>query len=145
MRQSALEFIAYLRAGRMQPSWQSTDSWKANYKGQSVCVIRLSKGSWCLVPRISRWNKLVDSYNLYETEIAEAGLRDTVLANVNYCRRCANCGPGWAMTILGKEHEDVCHNVPVRYVDPGITEINCIKRILELMKHTVEAQKNVGA
>ncbi len=142
MQQAALAFAAHLRTKKMQPSWQSTDSWKVNHKGQNVCVIRLSKGSWCVVPRISRWNKLIDSYNLYEKEITEEGMRDTVLANVNFCRRCASCGPGWPMTILGKEHEDVCHNVPVRYVDPGEAELDCVKRILELMRQTADAQKN---
>ena len=141
MKQSALDFVVYMRANKMQPSWQSSNSWKANYKGQNVCVIRLLEGSWCVVPRISRYNKLIDSYNLYEKEIAEEGLQDIVLANINYCRRCANCGPGWTMAFFGKEYDDVCHNVPVRYVDPGEAEISCIKRILGLMRHTVGESK----
>jgi len=145
MRQAALDFVAYMRDNKMQPSWQSTNSWKANYKGQNICVIRISEGSWCVVPRISRWNKLIPSYDLYEREITEEGLRSIVLANVNICRRCANCGPGWSMTFLGKGFDDVCHNVPVRYVDPGEAEIACIKRVLELMRQrvgeSVEASK----
>ena len=141
MKQSALDFIAYMRANRMQPTWQSSDSWKANYKGQNVCVIRLSKGSWRVVPRISRWNKLIDSYNKYEKEITEEGLKGIVIANINICRSCAGCGPGWEMTFFGKEHKNVCHNVPVQYVNPGEAEINCIKKILELMRHTVSENK----
>jgi len=137
MQQSALDFITYMRANKMQPSWQSTNSWKATHKGQNICVIRLSKGSWCVVPRISRWNKLISSYHLYEKEIKEEGLQNIILANINFCRHCANCGPGWEMTFFEKHYEDVCHNVPIRYVDPGNVEINCIKRILELMKQTV--------
>ena len=137
MRESALAFVAYMRANRMQPSWLSTNSWKANYKGQNVCTLRLSPSSWCVVPRINRWNKLISSYNLYEKELAEAGLRDIVLANVNFCRRCANCGPGWGMEILGVDYENVCHNVPVRYIDPGDKEIDCVKQVLEWMKGTV--------
>jgi len=136
-RRSALDFVAYMRANKMQPSWQSTNSWKANYKGQNICVIRLSKGSWCVVPRISRWNKLVNSYNLFENEIAEEGLTGIVHANVNICRSCANCGPGWEMTFLGKTFGNVCHNVPVRYIDPGAAEIGCIKKVLDLMKHRI--------
>jgi hypothetical protein len=140
-KQFALDFIAYMRANKMQPAWLSTNSWKANHKGQNVCTIRLSEGSWCVVPRISRWNKLISSYNLYEKEIEEEGLQDVVLANINFCRRCANCGPGWKINFFGKEYENVCHNVPVRYVDPGEVEINCIKRILELMRITIGENK----
>ena len=141
MKQSALDFIAYMRATKMQPTWQSTNSWKANYKRQNVCVIRLSEKSWCVVPRISRWNKLIDSYNLYEKEITEEGIKNIVLANINICRSCANCGPGWEMTFFGKKYDNVCHNVPVRYINPGETEIECIKKILELMRHTVGENK----
>jgi len=141
MKHSALDFIAYMRANKMQPAWQSTNTWMAKHKGQNVCAIRLSEGSWCVVPRISRWNKLISSYNIYEKEISEEGLKNIVLANINICRSCANCGPGWRMTFFGKEYENVCHNVPVRYMDPGEAEINCIKRILELVKHTVSENK----
>ena len=143
MKRSALDFVAYMRASKMQPSWQSTNSWKASFKGQNICVIRLSNGSWCVVPRISRWNKLIGTYDIYEEELKRDGLTDIVLANVNFCRSCAGCGPGWKMTFFGMEHENVCHNVPVRYIDPGETEIDCIKKVLELMKHTVENVKNV--
>jgi len=141
MKQSALDFIAYMRANKMQPSWLSTNSWKANYKGQNVCAIRLSKGSWCVVPRISRWNKLISSYNLYEKELKEKGLQDIVFANINFCRSCANCGPGWGMTFFDKNFENVCHNVPVRYIDPGEAEIDFIKKILDLMKQTIADNK----
>jgi len=143
MKRTALDFVAYLRANKMQPSWQSTNSWKANFKGQNVCVIRLSQRSWRVVPRISRWNKLINSYNLYEDELTKEGLADIVLANVNFCRSCAGCAPGWKMIFFGREHDNVCHNVPVWYVDPGEAEIGCIKRVLELMRYTIESGKNI--
>jgi len=126
MKRSALDFVAFMRA---------------NHKGQNVCVIRLSEGSWRVVPRISRWNKLIHSYSSYEKEITEEGLQDIALANANICRRCANCGPGWGMTFFGREYGNVCHNVPVRYMDPDEAEINYIKRILEWMRHTVGKNK----
>ena len=143
MKQSALDFVAYMRGNKMQPSWQSTNTWMAKHKGQNVCAVKLSKGSWCVVPRISRWNKLINSYNLYEKELTQEGLTGIVLANVNFCRSCAGCAPGWKMTFFGREHENVCHNVPVRYVEPGEAEIGCIKRVLELMRHTVGGTNNV--
>ena len=138
MQQSACDFVAYMRANKMQPAWQSTNTWKANYKSQNICIIKLSHGSWCIIPRISRWNKLINSYNLYEKEIADEGLRDIVFSNVNICRSCANCGPGWEMTFFGQKFENVCHNVPVRYVDPGAAEISFIKKVLDLMKLSIQ-------
>lgn len=136
MRRTALGFVGYMRAHKMQPVWQSTNTWKANYKGQNICAIRLSEGSWRVEPRVSRWNKLIDSYNKYEMELTEDGLHDTVIANIYYCVSCANCGPGRDMDFFGKVYGNVCHNVPVRYIDPGEAEITCIKRILELMGKT---------
>ena len=146
MKTAALDFIAYMRANKMPPSWLSGNSWKANHKGQNVCVVRLSEGSWRVVPRISRWNKLISSYNLYEKELRGEGLLETVLENVNYCRLCANCGPGWEMEFFGDKYGNVCHNVPVQYTDPGEAEIKCIKRVLELMRNTVgeSGKQNAG-
>jgi len=140
-RRLALEFAAYLRANKMQPSWQSTNSWKSLHKGQNVCVIRLLEGSWRVVPRISRWNKLINSYDIYEKELGEAGLKEIVAANVNHCRSCAGCAPGWKISIFETEHENVCHNVPVWYKDPGEAELNCVRTVLELMKRTIGCAK----
>ena len=139
MMQSALDFAAYMRANKMQPAWLSTNSWKANYKGQNICAVRLSKGSWRVVPRISRWNKLISSYNIYESELAKEGLLDTVLENIHFCTGCANCGPGWDTDFFGQKYKNVCHNVPVQYIDPGEAEISCIKRILALMRAGISA------
>ena len=139
MMQSALELMAHMRANKMPPSWQSTNTWKAIHKGQNTCVIRLLEGSWIVAPRISRWSRPVKSYNLYEKEIVGEGLQYILIANINFCGACCTCGPGWKMDFLGKEYENVCHNVPVRYVDPGEAEIGFIKRVLELMRHTIAA------
>ena len=84
---------------------------------------------------------MISSYDLYERELTEEGLTETVLANVNVCRSCANCKPGWEMTFFGMKFENVCHNVPVRYANPGEKEIKCIKRVLELMRETVGRNK----
>ena len=142
MKQSALNFIAYLRANRMQPVWQSTNTWRVNHKGQQICAVQLADSSWRVAPRISRWNKLINSYNIYEKQLSEAGLKETVLANINYCRRCAHCGPGWRMDFFGKDYENVCHNVPVRYTDPDEAEIGCVKKVLALICQTIAEHKN---
>ena len=140
MREAAQALITHMRANKMQPTWQAINGWGVIKNGTKICSIGLKKDSWSVVPRISRWNKLVSSYNLYEQEL-DADQKDIVLANINHCRRCANCGPGWDMQFFGKEYKDVCHNAPVQYIDPDVTELECIKAVLELMKTTVAANK----
>ena len=142
VKKSALDFIAYMRANKMQPVWLSHNTWKANYKGKGICSVRLPKSDfpckyWIVHPHISRWNKLIGSYDLYEEQISSCDLQDIVWENVNICRSCANCGPGWDMSFLGREFTNVCHNIPVWYCDPNEAEIDFIKKILDLMKQTI--------
>ena len=146
VKESALEFIAYMRKNKMQPTWLSHNTWKANYKGKGICSIRLPKSYmpykyWSVCPHVSRWNKLISSYNLFEEQIIDSGSQNIVWDNVNICRSCANCGPGWDMSFLGKEFKNVCHNIPVWYCDPGELEIDFIKKILDLMKQTIADNK----
>ena len=146
VKESALDFIAYMRKNKMQPTWLSHNTWKVNYKGKGICSIRLPKNYfpykyWVICPHISRWNKLISSYDLFEDQIVSDGSQSIVWDNVNICRSCANCGPGWDMSFLGKEFNNVCHNIPVWYCDPNEAEINFIKKILDLMKQTIAVNK----
>lgn len=141
-----LEFVAYMRANRMQPAWSAYNSWAARYKGKKICTIRLPLPhgpyqSWVVVPHISRWNKQISSYDLYEAPIAQGGLQEMVWDHVNFCRRCANCGPGWDMAFLGRAFKDVCHNVPVWYPDPNEAELDFIKKVLAWMQGTLQDGK----
>ena len=138
----ALDFIAYMRENKLQPTWMSHNTWKASYKRRNICFIRLPKNNmpydyWAVHPHISRWNKFISNYDVFKDQIIDSGTRSIVWDNVNICRNCANCAPGWDMSILGREFTNVCHNIPAWYCDPGETEIDFIKMILDLMKQTM--------
>jgi len=132
MKQTALDFVAYARANKMQPNWQSTNTYGANYKGKGTLRITLSKGSWRVFYCIGR-----NSLALYEEEIVEANLQDVVTANINFCHCGASCGPGKDTMFFGKEYSNVCRNIPVIYINPGEKELDCIKKILEMLKNTI--------
>ena len=145
-RDAALSFVAYMRANKMQPSWTAHNSWSANYKGKKICTIRLPLAHfpykhWVICPHISRWNKMISSYDTYKDEIERDGYEAYVWDNVNICRSCANCGPGWDITVLGKDFSNICHNIPVWYKDPTDETIGFVKYILLLIQKTIAESK----
>ena len=88
VKNTAMAFIAYMRANKMRPVWSACNSWSASYKGKKICTIRLPLDhfpylNWVVVPHISRWNKLIDRYDLYEETIKSNGWCDIVWDHVN--------------------------------------------------------------
>ena len=146
VKNSALGFIAHMRENKMQPVWSAHNSWSANYKGKKICTVKLPLSffpykRWVIIPHISRWSKITGSYNEYEGAIKNDGLQNLVWENVNVCRSCANCGPGWDTTFLGRDFKNVCHNIPVWFRDPDEKEIEFVKIILRLMRQTMVEKK----
>lgn len=136
MSKAALDFVAYLRANKMSPTWANANAWKASYKGKGICYVRLEKegfwdrkGLWVITP-------LIDHYDEIEDVIMHEGLQTIIWDNLYYCKQChpAPCNIR-DMTILGKEFKGLCGGrPPVWFWDPDETTINCIKRMLELEK-----------
>jgi hypothetical protein len=158
-RKAALDFIAWLRANKMKPAWSAWQIWKASYKGNVICTIRLPyppcKDTWGITPIINHISK-------YEESVISEGLQNILLDNVVYCvyssgqsgigcSRNKPCFGGESRKILGKEIKYVCHDSPtdnltryIRFLDPNETTIDGIKRLLKKKKKAREENSECG-
>jgi len=136
-RETALDFVGYIRADKMAPAWASTNSWKVSYKGQCLCYLRtagtaryhnLDDGSWHI-------NFAVYSDNVYEISVSDEAVK-MIWDNVRYCTNCSNCIPANHLTINGKEFDKVCHQWLV-IKNPDADQLNCIKKLLEAVRFTI--------
>ena len=134
MKKVALNFVAFMRANKMQPVWQSTNTWKANYKGKCICYVRLKTAgkisdrcSWSIQPYTNHMPE-------YEETIINEKLQNTVWDNLNYCYGChsAPCRQK-EITIFEKQAKCICNGTfATLFFDPDEVIINVIKKLLEL-------------
>ena len=47
-KETALNFLAYLKSLKMTPRWSNANAWVVNYKSRGVCKIYLWGNSWCM-------------------------------------------------------------------------------------------------
>jgi len=158
MKKTALDFVAWLRANKMNPVWASANIWKATYKGGTICALQLPisgysvyKNSWIISPHLNRINE-------YETEIASEELQDTVLDCIVYCDHASGCSGhgcspnkfcagGDTKTILNKELSGVCCagcNAAfafTRICDPDLTAVSNIKKLILMEQKAREEKK----
>ena len=155
---NALDFIAYLRANKMKPSWTLTNQWKAAFKSRNICRITLApwsekkKNKWVVTAYLENLKK-------YEDTLIAENLQRFLWDNVFYCvqkppdspppeelRNYAlkypcnlwGCAPGKSITVCGKELTHICCNGNRQYFwfhDPDKATIAAIKRLLELEQH----------
>ena len=141
--ESALKFIAYLRADKINPGWANVhNAWKGSYKGKPVYYIRLGR-EWVRDTKNVKWVIIVYLNHIreYEEKIFEESWQNIIWDDLHHCRRCNNgCAPGVDRTILGKEFTGLCNGIfysgrfPVSFVNPVDTDIIIIKKMLELEK-----------
>ncbi|MCL2546582.1 MAG: hypothetical protein FWE06_05230 [Oscillospiraceae bacterium] len=139
----ALDFVAFLRESKINPTWTLHNAWKVMNKGKPICYIRLGccfwrskhsdDGRWEVTPYLNHMSE-------YENAVLDEGLQDLIWDNLCYCKSCGNnCAGSVNKTILGKEIENICggnigYRFPVPITNPDDTEIDGIKRLLELEK-----------
>ncbi|MCL2433424.1 MAG: hypothetical protein FWD16_02770 [Clostridia bacterium] len=139
MQKTALGFVEYLRANKINPVLTNHNAWKAVCKGKALLYIRICDAdhyrrrcpdnppSWVIT-------LYFDNLKKYEDMVISEGLQSIIWDNVGYyCKSCRGCAPGGDITVLGKEINGVCIKVPLTWAfDPDQATINGIKRLLEL-------------
>ena len=133
MNESALDFVAWLRSNKLTPGQYGINRWKVSNKGTGICFIVLGSNVW---KQHDSWVIRLDLTHIkeYEAEMLNEGLKEFVWANIHHCWHCAGCAPGVDMTIMGKEYQGLCKTMILYSCDPGETEINAIKKLLEFEK-----------
>lgn len=152
---SALDFIAYLRANKMSPVWTSANSWKCSHKNQGVCYVRTygtadnhtsSVGSWS----VTLYGDYIDQYN----DFVIKGNYQDIVWNTRALKKCHRCHPekcapeggeetftGFAMTFFGKEFRNVCRNGDTSFSDPDERIIDYIKGAIDILRQKIEENK----
>ena len=131
-RENILEFITYLKENKITTRWASVNSWNVLHKSKNVAWIKLFEGSWYIDP-------IVDfNDENFVSSIKKDKFEKIIWSNVEMCNNClpnGQCTPGHSINILGKEYKNVCR--APRFKNPGINEINCIKKIFEYRKNII--------
>jgi len=124
-----LDFIKWLRANKISPTWATRNSWMVSVKGKRVCYIRVSQldglftGSW--------WVSFHAEGLVDENLINDEKLKEIAWSNIRKCRVCNSCFPGNNRVILGKEFEDICGLAAPDFWNPGADEIECMKKLIQ--------------
>jgi hypothetical protein len=152
----ALDFVACLRAYKMNPAWTLTNQWKAVCKGKNL--FRICLDPWNPQGKNRKWVVVAYLQNLddYAGTVITEGLQQFLYDSVYYCvnkpsgsppgeefRQYAflppcngwNCAPGKDITVCGKELTNICRNSNRQYFwfhDPDNAVLSAIKRFLEL-------------
>ena len=142
MLKTALDFVAYLRADKMNPAWTLHNAWKAAYKGKPIFYIRLGK-EWVRKTENVKWvfTPYLNHIDEYEDEIFKENWQHMIWDDLHYCRNCGHKCPPGIKSILGKEFSGLCHGIfyggrlPVSFVNPDEAAINRIKKLLEFEKN----------
>ena len=144
-RQSALDFVEYLRENNMQPQWSSANSWKFSYKGKGAGHIRIEKDAWSPSPDN-------DFTKEFEDFVIKEGLRDFLWANPAYCRpechrhtcakrhgKTAETYTGVTRKLFGKEFENMCASGGVRFpYNPDEKMVGYIKKLIDFRRRAIE-------
>jgi len=139
LKEIMIDFAVYACANKMPIKWASANRWKAMYKNKIIFWICLPESPDSHYKHIC---PCLNHLNMYEDTIKNEGLQNYIWDNVKICRNvlygsCNSHGtaPGHNEKILGKDFENVCHqNKYFAVYNPNETDIDCIKRLLELEK-----------
>jgi len=137
MMGTALDFVAYLRAAKMNPGWAGVhNAWRANNRSKPICYIRLGK-EWIRDTKNVKWVIVLYLNHMeeYADVIHNEGWQEIIWADLHYCRNCAyGCFPGGSKKILEKEFSGLCPTFynKVNFVNPDEAKIKIIIGLLEL-------------
>jgi len=157
LKESALEFAAYMRESKMPFKIHSTSqsSQSARYKNKIICQLMIYSAAdknfvygeftgfqaWLVIPSLDRINN-------YEDLIIKNGLQNVLWDNALYCvwgensglskknQKCNpnnGCAGGVSLARCGKTLKGVCmcRTYPI-FRNPNKVEIAAIKRLIEL-------------
>ena len=146
IKNTLLDFAAYLRANKMPPQWAAINSWKFLYKKERIGYIRLIDGAWFfdyIIPKIEKGRELYKT-NLtidenFEEFAAGENLQEFIWDNVKDCTGCisaGHCSPK-NLTILGKDFKRLCWNGNLSFKNPDAEDIKLLKKLYDYLRNNV--------
>ena len=127
IKETALEFVAYLHEHNMTPQqWFGPEIWKTPYEGKYYFF-----GIFMNVPGKFRMYFYRCDYN----GESDKEYIKTVHDHVKPCVSCGGeCAPGMDMTIFGKEFPNTCFQFPIQFENPDVGTLEHIKKLIEYWK-----------
>jgi len=121
-----LDFVKWLRANRMTPTFAYKNEEGANYTSR-VCYLKLRNDSWHIWPAGRKQEYVCDFLICEELkELVSAGLPPCN----KECRHQCNSGLGHIITVCGVNFEDKCNWSPIRFQNPDTETLKIIKKII---------------
>ena len=138
-KKNSLEFVAYLRANKLNPLWATPLSWKVSLKNEGVCYIKLFAGGRPGYNDREAGDWIVNPHGGfkggYESIFSDDKGKEISWANIKYCIGCSKVCVGekkWRrVSVLGREFDKVCKNVVFNWSNPDADTIEYIKKMIE--------------
>jgi len=119
------KFIVWLKENKMTPQTSSPNTWKATYKGNTMCYLHFEKE---LSVEFLRDRSLsIDFDELLEC----AKTKDFIFSIAKQCTNCYKCAPGISVVINGQKL-NVCR---IRCYSPTESDIDLFIGIIERWKN----------
>jgi len=121
MRDTALEFTAYLDAKQLSPRpWFGPGYWRIPYGAYYLCGLVVNEHRWRV------WFFTGDYSGAFP-----AGFIHAVHDAVKRCGECSgDCPGGKTALIFGQEFADACFQFPIQFENPADSTVDVIKALL---------------
>ena len=131
VKETALEFVAYLRANKLTPRYSSVNSWNVSYKGKMLCYIKIidrtEKSTWNIAFRLEEFNR----------EFSKR-FKKAIQENLKPCTACLKaCPKGVNLTAFKKEIKNVCRGWPIQFENPNANTLEHVKELMEYRKNLI--------
>jgi len=133
LKESALEFVAYLNANQMTPRrWFGPGFWIIPFEGNNLFGIHLygfnsgnDSNGWVFWFFSGDYNGSTDDELIKFTQ-----------EHAGHCVKCSGeCErQGESLAIFGKEYTNMCYQFPVRIEDPDDETLEKIKKLIDFWK-----------
>ena len=122
-----LDFVVWMRANRMTPTFANKSKDGVNYTSH-VCYLKLFHGSWAIwITGKHRKHKsgFIDDFLICEE------LKTVVSAGLALCGNCGHSCPPHSVTVCGTKYDNVCPCCTVRFYNPNEETLKSIKKVIE--------------
>lgn len=133
-KENFLNFVAYLRTNKLNPSRSSAVAYKINYKGFTIAYIWVNKDNQTL--KISPFLDIYDDNALSDEfkAIVWANVDEERLAGCEVCNKCYKFAT--ITSLFGKEYSSICYRA-ISFTNPTTLELECIKKLLFMKRDIV--------
>ena len=126
---NVLDFVKWLRAGKMTPTFGSKSKTGISYTTR-VLFVKLFYGYWYIwISGKAKKGRYIEDFLACE-ELKEI-VSESLPQCPGNCGHMCNNGLGFIVTVCGKKYERICGTCTVRFRSPNDEAISIIKNVIE--------------